>query len=127
MPKLFGLDIDKLVADGIKQAGGVLDVSFTNYVKGTRSATQPSGGTSSTPKKFTAQGFVEEYKDSQIDGEVVVRGDRKVVILGATVSPAGAPAPGATVTVDEETTTIVEDGVTSDPARATYVCQVRKS
>jgi len=128
--KLFGIDIAKEVASGISAAGGVLDVTFTNYTRGTRSATQPTAGISTSATTFTAKGFVDDYTDRQIDGTQIQRGDRRVSILGGTISPAGAPQPGARVEVvdgESEVLTIVEGGVQTDPARALFVCQCRES
>ena len=123
MPDIFKADI----AGKINKALGnlVFDLTLTKVEPGTRTPGALTGGTNPTETGHTVKGFVDEYKDYQIDGTLIQRGDRKVVILGGSLSSGVIPEPGDKITAEGETRTIVEDGVKRDPAGATYTCQVR--
>jgi len=123
MPDIFKADI----AGKINKALGnlVFDLTLTKVEPGTRTPGTLTGGTNPTETGHTVKGFVDEYKDYQIDGTLIQRGDRKVVILGGSLSSGVIPEPGDKITAEGETRTIVEDGVKRDPAGATYTCQVR--
>lgn len=132
MPKIAGLDVQKIVADSFKSAGGLPSLTLKHRIVGDRSSTDPTAGASVRTTNHTGQGIVEEYRESQVDGTVVQRGDRKVLILGGTISPFVEPAPNDLIELEfpdgvTTTLTIVENGVTSDPAAATFTCQVRKA
>lgn len=120
--------IRNLVGSSMVKSGSPINVTFTNYTTGTRSTAQPTAGSTPTPTSYTAKGFVDSYDDRQIDGTRVQAGDRRVLILGSTVIPAGGePEPGGTIEVDGESLTIVKEGVKADPAKATFTCQSRKA
>lgn len=123
MPDIFKADI----AGKINKALGnlVFDLTLTKVETGTRTPGALTGGTNPTETGHTVKGFVDEYKDYQIDGTLIQRGDRKVVILGGSLSSGVIPEPGDKITAEGQTRTIVEDGVKRDPAGATYTCQVR--
>lgn len=126
--KLFGVDIAKVVHDAM--SSGLTDVVLVHYTPGTRDATDPTAGNEPTSTRHTAKGFRDEYLERQIDGTNIRRGDRKVVLIAESINPPVAPAPGDEVTHLGVTARIVGDGfrdsgVATDPAGATYVCQVR--
>lgn len=126
MAKLFGIDIAKEVADAIKGAGGVLDATLIVVTAGERSASDPTAGVEEKDRGIRCKGFVDVYRESQIDGTRIQMGDRKVVLLGKTIANGTvAPKPNDRITIEGQTMKIVQDGVTRDPASATYACQVR--
>ncbi len=71
------------------------------------------------------KGFIDVFKDDQVDGTLVLRSDHKIVILGASLPSDIVPLPGDRITAEGSTFTIVENGVKRDPAGATYECQSR--
>ena len=121
--KLFGIDIASVANKAISP--GLLPITITHYSIGERSATNPTAGSAPRPTTHSAKGVRIEYKDSQIDDKTILRGDRKVLVMAASISPAVVPLPSDLITIEGETSRIVEDGVKSDPATATYTCQVR--
>ena len=124
MPDLFGLNIAKIVADGIASAGGVLTGNLTKVIRGTRTPGALSGGTNPTDTEHTFQGFVGERTEERRDGTLVTMSGKQVSILGATINPPVVPEPGDIIVIEETNYRIVEDGVSSDPAAAMYECAV---
>jgi len=121
--KLFGLDIDKLVFDGVKSAGGLPSVTFTKVVQGARTAGASLSGPTETTTTHTGQGFFESLRKTTFDETVVEKGDKVVAILGASITPTAEPAPDDEVTIEGETLRIV--AVETDPAKALWLCLSR--
>ena len=121
MPKLFGVDIAKEINKGL--GPGLLDATLTKVTPGARTPGSLTAGTNPTTTTHAAKGFLDDYKDFQVDGTVVVRGDRIVVLLGASIAGSQVPAPGDRVTIESEEFNIIN--VKRDPAAATYACQAR--
>jgi hypothetical protein len=121
MPRLFGVDIAAEINRGL--GPGLLDATLTVVTGAARTAGSLTGGTNPTTTSHTAKGFLDDYKDFQIDGTIVQRGDRMVVLLGASIDPAAVPTAGDRVTIEGESFNIVN--VERDPAAATYTMQVR--
>lgn len=119
MPNLFGIDI----AGELNKAmgSGLLPVVLTKSVKGTRTVGSLTAGTQPTSTTYTGRGFIDDYTDKQITGTTIVTGDRKVSILGASISV--IPAANDRVTIEGLTYNIIK--VKRDPAAAVYECQVR--
>ena len=115
MPKLFGLNIDKLVASSVAAAGGVLSATLTKATPGTRSSTDPAAGTNPTTTDYACRGFVD---DRTVRGTEAQAGGRVVSILGATLPDGVRPAPNDLATI--EGTSYVVISVKSDPAGAVY-------
>ena len=128
--KLFGIDIAKTVNHAISSAGGLNDVTLTRIELGPRSTTDPTAGRPERTQAARGQGMLEDYRDSQIDGTKVQRGDRMVYVLAESLSPKLTPRPNDRITVTtengEEGGRIVEGGVKTDPAGAGHICQVRQ-
>lgn len=123
MAKLFGVDIAKALN---RAAGsGLLALTVERTTHGDRTASDPTGGKAERSSSSTGRGFVEDYTDREIDGKDVQRGDRKVSILGASLTPSIVPRPGDVITIEGESVAIVEGGVKTDPAKALYLCQAR--
>ncbi len=133
MPKLFGVDIAAEINRGL--GPGLLDAVLTKVTGGARTTGSLTGGTNPTTTTHVAKGFLEEYTDFQIggtannrstdvvDGTLIQRGDRKVILLGDSINPAVVPTAGDLVTIEGEVFNIVR--VQRDPAAATYTMQVR--
>lgn len=119
--KLFGVDVAKEVAKGM--ASGLLPVTLTVVTPGTR-GTPITAGTNPTRVGYPCRGLVEDYSEGQIDGEFVLQGDRRVMILGGTLPDGVVPKGGDEVTIQNRTYGIVRVG--TDPANAVYSCQSRQ-
>ena len=120
MPKLFGVDIAKEIASAM--GPGLLPATLITVASIT-----PSSGTltegSTSEKKSSCRGVIEDYSNSQIDGTIVLRGDRKVLLLGGTLPNNVVPDVNDNLEIEGKRFTIIR--VQRDPAAASYECQVR--
>lgn len=119
---IFGVDLAGKI--GRAFSSKVFDITLTKVEPGTRGGNL-TGGTSPTEVEYTVKGFEDSYKESQIDGTLVQKGDRKFSIFGSSLPSGVVPEPNDTLTLAGNEWTIVEGGVKSDPARAVYECQCR--
>lgn len=117
MGKLFGVDIkgllDKNVAPGLRPA------LLSSITRGARGA-DLTGGRSRDSTSHRCRGIWIDYDNSQIDGKMVLVGDRKALLMMLRVPP----KPEDEVTIDSITLT-VERLEKTDPVGATYVVQCR--
>lgn len=123
--KLFGLDIGSIVNRAVSAAGGVTPLTLRRVTVGARSASNPTGGLPERVTTSSGQGILESFSDTQVDGTLIERGDRSVLILAASLNPNIVPTPGDEIVIDGFTGRIVPNGVRQDPAAATYTCQIR--
>ena len=123
MVKLFGVNISGLINKHISP--GLLDATLIKVVPGTRTATSYAGGTNPVSTSFAARGVVVFYSDIQIDGTLIRKGDRQILLVGDSIASSKVPVPGDQITIQGSTYVIVADGVTSDPALAQYTCHCR--
>lgn len=120
--KLFGVDIAGLVQSNV--APGLLDLTLVKVTPGTRTPGSLTGGTNPTESSTAGKGIAEDYDERQIDGAEVRRGDRRVLIVGNSLSAGSViPEQGDKITIEGATYEIVR--IERDPAAATYTCQVR--
>jgi len=123
MPNIFGADIAGKILQNLGPL--VFDLTLTKVEAGTRGSSL-TAGTEPSRTNYTVKGFVDSYTDRQIADSLVQQGDRKIIILGASLPDGVVPEPADEVTDEAGTTfVIVEDGVRRDPAGATYECQSR--
>ena len=121
MPDIFKAKIAEKLN---KAMGGLLfPVVLHSVTQGSRTSGSLTGGKNPTSTDHTCRGFIDDYQDRQIDGAIIRVGDRKVTILGASITPAVVPKTNDTVTVEGTTFTVIR--VQRDPAGATYTLQVR--
>lgn len=120
MPNIFNANIAKQIYREFRKH--TFKVTLEKITGGTRSSSNPTSRTQSTTT-YTGRGFVDDYETKHIDGTIVLQGDRKVIIFGASLPSSVVPKPGDRTTIESETKTIVN--VIRDPAGATYECQVR--
>lgn len=120
MPILFGVDIAGIIA---KEIGpGLLDAVLIVVTAGARGS-NPTSGTNPTEKSIGGKGFIEDYRDKDIDGTLVKKGDRKITLIANTFPGLPIPVQGNKITIENATYTITGP-VKRDPAAATYTCQV---
>lgn len=117
-PDIFGVNI----AGELNKALGplVFDLTLTVVTPSTRD--DITDGTQPTTTNYTVKGFVDDYKERQIDGTIIQEGDQKITLLGGSLGSI-VPKPNDKITAETRTKTIID--VERDPAGATYLCQVR--
>ena len=122
MPDIFKQDI----AGKINKALGplVFDLTLIKKSVGSRGS-DITAGTNPTSSSTSCKGFVDRYKDREIDGTRVQTSDRKISILGASLPSGTVPTPGDQIVAEGQTWVVVENGVDRDPAGAVYECQSR--
>lgn len=125
MPNLFGLNIAKLVADGLKSAGDVRPLTLTKSSPGSRTTGDLTSGTNPTKAVHSGRGFVEDRVGTINRAGTLVRSTRRIVsVIGATLPVGVKPEPSDVISIDGETLTIVGGGVKTDPAEAVFECEV---
>jgi len=122
MPKPLEGGIAKQVAKGLKKAKLLKPAILIKVAPGVRGVTI-SAGTNATETPYSAKGFVADYTAFQVDGTLILAGDRKVALVGALIASKQVPAPNDKVTIEGATYRIIR--VTRDPAAAIYACQAR--
>lgn len=125
MPKLFGTDIKSIVAKNVGK--GLPLVTFTSVVPGTRTPGSLTAGTQPVETDYEGRGMVGTYSDHHVANTSVKASDRKILLIwGTFLSSAPDPKPGDKILAEGITYVIVKDGVSRDPASATFTCQCRK-
>lgn len=127
---LFGVDIAGIVADAL--GDGLPDVTITRMVEGDPDPDNLTGGPTLTPAEFTAKGFWEDFTGTPPPGVELELDDRKLVLIGDTISPGGVPQRNDKCTVHEEAGDVSLFAVkrlARDPASAvyTFLCRARQS
>ena len=129
MVEIFGLNIPDIVNDAIGEAGGLVTLTLRSHAEGTRTPGSPSAGKNPTFAPHAGQGILDEYHEREVDGSLIEKGDRKVLILGASLPDGVIPKAKDRIEIEDFTEAnsaalrVVK--VKRDPAAATYVCQVR--
>ncbi len=121
MAGLFGVDLPKILNGAL--GSNSLDATLVVVTPGTRTPGDPTSGTNPTTANKTAKGYVQDYDDFQVDGEMVQRGDRKIVLFADAIESSAVPKTSDRITIESSTYDIVN--VKRGPAAATYVCQAR--
>ncbi len=121
--KLGGVDVAKLINDELVPQLGNAGVTLVKITQGARVTS--TEGKALTRTNHSGTGIVSDYKDSQIDGTIVLKGDRKILLFPLTFSTDGSvfPVPNDEIIAESITYTVVN--VDRDPAAATYECHVR--
>jgi hypothetical protein len=127
MPKLISGYIRKQVAKYLGPQ--VLSGTLIKVTAGTRGATV-SSGTQPTETSFACKLFVRDYSDEEMAGTGIKTSDRRIAILGGTIAGGQVPSPNDKISYvrrgSTETYRIVDDGVSTDPDEAVYVCRARR-
>ena len=123
MPTLFGLNIATIVNNAIQQAGGLLPLTLIKITVTPPPPNDPGGPGTPTTQTSPGNGFISDYDDTNIDGTLVKKGDREILILGASLPTGVIPDEDDRITIEGSTYNIIR--IRRDPAAATYVCQAR--
>jgi hypothetical protein len=118
---LFGIDIAGLIHANISP--GLLPATLHHVIPGTRTS-DLTAGTQPTETTHSARGIIDDYKEGQFKGDLILVGDRRVLLIGNSISPAQVPEPGDGVTIEGVRYKCIR--VERDPAAATYTIQVRR-
>lgn len=122
MPKLFGVDIAKLVntyiGPGLQSGTLIKQTSVMDDAQATQQTITTTSHTcklveSKNKQDFIARGLlISQYK--------------MFVIIANSISPVAVPEPGDKLTYSGQTLWIAKGGVETDPAEATYtvVCRI---
>lgn len=119
-PGLFGVNIASVLNQAM--GGGLFSTGLTKVVAGTRNPADPTAGVPSVYTTYIGRGFVEMYAERDIMESLVEQGDRKIILLGASLS--AVPQTNDKLLIEGDEFRILR--VTRDPAAATYTCQARR-
>lgn len=123
MPKLFGIRIDKLIQDNV---GPLFNGVLYRDIGGVRDPLDPTAGpVGGSVTQHTFEGITQFYRDNEVDNELILHEDRKVLIKALSITPAVVPVIGMRLTIEDSAGTFQTVRVNRDPATATYLCQVR--
>lgn len=117
---LFGIDIAKIVDQNI--SAGLLDATLHSFTYGDRDPENPGLGIPRVEVSTACKGVLTFYDDKDIDGTLVKRGDRLVLLIGETLGGV-VPVEENDVTIEGRRYHVIE--VRRDPAAATFSLQVR--
>jgi hypothetical protein len=130
MPNLFGVDLQALFATAI--GGQLYDATVVKKTPGAYNPADPTAGTNPSSATYTCKGVPTKVQHEFIAGDQTRHITGEVLIMLGTMSTLGIqPAPGDIITIVKPGTTtnvvgtIIEKGVSIDPAGATAMCKVR--
>lgn len=121
MPKLFGVDIQKIVHQAIPRGTkGLPALTLRKWTNGVRDPADLGGGTQPTYQDYEAHGVATTYTLHSLPDSVNVQvGDKKVVVIARALDLKGVrPEKEDEMIVAGETLRVV--WVSRDPAVATY-------
>lgn len=127
-PDIFGADI----AGAIFEAMGadLLPATLTRPIHGARDPANLTAGLTvygaGDPQSasYPCRGFSDDYADGQVDGTLIMLGDRKILLLGKSLPDTVDPLPGDLIAIEGASWRVI--AVKRDPAGATFECQVRR-
>ena len=116
------------LSDAIKGAAGAALTAIADlatqmtYVSVTPGVYVPDAGTNFDPTvEYSITGIIVNYKDREFDGDRIRRGDRKIIIEQASLTP--IPNLSDRIEVGEIRYNILR--IEQDPAEAIWILQVR--
>lgn len=119
---IFGANISGKLAKAFK--GRLLTGFLLSSKPGTRTALALAGGENDTTRRAPFDGFLSSYKESEINGTTVKKGDRKLSIMGDSLPVGRVPESNDKAEIEGSTFRIM--GIESrDPDAALYVLQAR--
>lgn len=120
--ELFGVDIAGEIFSAMD--GQLLPAILHKVVVSGPDPSDLTGPPLKTETDHAAQGFVESYKDHQVDGTIILKSDRRITLIGDSIEGGQVPEPNDFITIEGVRRKIVSE-VDRDPAKATYTCQAR--
>jgi hypothetical protein len=116
MVSFFGVDIAKLIADGVAAAGGVDDITLRKVTAGTRTPGSLTSGTNPTTVDYEGKGFQSSKGDTRLGDTLIQDEERVLVLLGHTFDA----SPEVNDEVVYQGTALTIRLVDRDPASATW-------
>ena len=116
MPNFFGVNIAKLIADGVAAAGGVDDVTLRKVTAGTRTPGSLTSGTNPTSVDYAGKGFQSSKADARLGDTLIQDEERILVLLGHTFDA----SPEVNDELVYQGTSLTIRLVDRDPASATW-------
>ncbi len=123
---LFGINISGLIKQYV--GTGLPSVVLRKRTKTSRTAGQLTGGTNPTETDYTCKGVILRQEEThRSDAKPVSNGTRQILLIGDTISNGTVfPVLGDRI-VAEGSIWVIDGPINRDPAKATYVCTVRKA
>jgi hypothetical protein len=118
--ELFGVSISGIVKDAM--ADGLPAIRLLKEQVGVVDEASPTEEPPVSYRSVPCRGFEDSSEDTRRNGTQVQQTGRLVLIIGDTLPRGVVPEPGDRIQILGETLEIVGEGVSSDPARATYLC-----
>lgn len=118
-------DIASIVSDALVGAGMSKPATLIKSTPGIRMPGAVSAGTNPTTQSFAAQGLEASLTRLAITGTLLAGVDAAIRLFGASIAGGQIPAPTDKIVMGGKTYTIIDKGVSTDPAKATYLCQCR--
>lgn len=125
MPKLFGVNIAGLLHKSLSP--GMFPGRLIVGQDGVRDSNNPTEGLHyQIVSVITFRGIAQGYTDDEIDGELILKEDRKFLIIAESLEDKSViPGPGMKIELDNTPGTWLIIRAKRDPASATYLCQAR--
>lgn len=115
----------KIIGPAMKKAGLDKPATFIKVTPGPRTPGSLSSGTNPTETSYVCRGFVSDYSSDDINGTLVTKEDRKVILFGDKLFGLVSPTDGDKVTIEGTTFRVIR--AERDPASATWTLQARKT
>lgn len=113
--------LPRQIQRAMTRAGIAQVASLVKVTPGTRTPGALTAGTNPTTTSYAAKGWIDDFDNHEIDGTIVIVGDRKIMLLGASIAGGKTPSPDDQVIIAGSKYRVRR--VMSDPANAVYVCQ----
>lgn len=125
MPKLFGVNIAGILNKEL--APGLLRGKLYSPQDVIRDPDNPTVGLAADGGVITHnfQGIIQSYSDDEIDNNLILKEDRKILIIAESLKPSVVPATGMYIEMSDAPGVWIVVSVARDPASATYICQGR--
>lgn len=116
--------IRKTIGKEIPKAGLTRNAVLTREVEGVATAGEETSGTNPGEETHRCKGLDGSYKEKAIDGTQILRGDRRLLIVGDSLPDGFQPAVDDRIAIGGRDYSVMHVGY--DPAEAAYVCQGRR-
>lgn len=120
---LFGQNISGILARAL--GPGLPRIRLLKRQVGAIDESAPTVPAPVSYRAVPCRGFEDSSEETRRAGTEVQQSGRLILLLGDTLPRGTVPEPGDRIALAGETLEIIGEGVTSDPAKATYLCACR--
>ena len=117
---LFGVNISGAIKSAM--ASGLPQVRLLKEQIGPIDETNPTAAPSVSYRSVPCRGFEDSSEETRRLGTLVQQSGRLILIIGDTLPSGTVPVPGDRLQILGEMLEIIGEGVSTDPAHATYLC-----